>query len=156
LEHEFGIDNVELSLVIPAYNEEQRLPLMVEQTLAYFSKREPKIKIEMIIVNDGSKDSTWSKILQLMTKHKNIDIGAVIYQQNAGKGYAVATGMKFARGKYILMLDADGATNISDYEKLRKQIKTPEGVEIMDNGAFVIGQRSQQDEEAKVFSPIHF
>jgi dolichyl-phosphate beta-glucosyltransferase len=150
LEFEFGIDDVELSLVIPAFNEESRLPKTVDHIVSYLSERQPKIKFELIIVNDGSKDNTWKKIEELMKKYNDTDISGVSYQENSGKGYAVTTGMKYARGKYILMLDADGAVPISDYEKLRKEINTEDGVEIMDNGVMIIGQRSQDEETIKV------
>lgn len=150
LEYEFVIDDVELSLVIPAYNEENRLPKTVDNVLSYFSKREQNIKFELIIVNDGSKDNTWKKIEELMNKYNKIEISAVTYQENSGKGYAVTTGMKYARGKYILMLDADGAVPIKDYEKLRKEIKTEDNFEIIDNGVFVIGQRRQDEDSNKV------
>lgn len=150
LEYEFVIDDVELSLVIPAYNEENRLPKTVDNVLSYFSKREQNIKFELIIVNDGSKDNTWKKIEELMNKYNKIEISGVTYQENSGKGYAVTTGMKYARGKYILMLDADGAVPIKDYEKLRKEIKTEDNFEIIDNGVFVIGQRRQDEDSNKV------
>lgn len=150
LEYEFVIDDVELTLVIPAYNEENRLPKTVDNVLSYFSKREQNIKFELIIVNDGSKDNTWKKIEELMNKYNNIEISGVTYQENSGKGYAVTTGMKYARGKYILMLDADGAVPIKDYEKLRNEIKTEDNFEIIDNGVFVIGQRRQDEDSIKV------
>ena len=56
-----------------------------------------------------------------LKKYKTNNIYAINYEKNAGKGFAVMTGMKYTKGKYILMLDADGATEISDYQKLRKE-----------------------------------
>ena len=88
-----------------------------------------KIKYEIILVNDGSRDKTWDVMLSLIKKYSNNTIYAINYGKNAGKGHAVMTGMKYSKGNYILMLDADGATETKDYEKLRKeldQIKTEE------------------------------
>lgn len=66
-------------------------------------------------------------MLGLIKKYPNNSIYAINYGKNAGKGHAVMTGMKYTKGNYILMLDADGATETKDYEKLKKeldQIKT--------------------------------
>ncbi len=62
-----------------------------------------------------------------MKKYSNNAIYSINYEKNAGKGHAVMTGMKYTKGNYILMLDADGATETKDYERLRielDQIKT--------------------------------
>ena len=76
LETEYRIDNIELSLVIPAYNEESRLPLMIESTVNYFTK-EKQVKFEIIIVNDGSKDNTAKVIEDIMKKHNTLEISYV-------------------------------------------------------------------------------
>lgn len=92
-----------------------------------------KIKYEIVLVNDGSKDKTWDVMLNLMKKYSNNTIYAINYGKNAGKGHAVMTGMKYTKGNYILMVDADGATDTKDYEKLKKeldQIKTEEEIGI--------------------------
>jgi len=68
-------------------------------------------------------------MLNIIKKYPKNFIYAISYGKNAGKGHAVMTGMKYTKGKYILMLDADGATETQDYVKLRKeldQIKTEE------------------------------
>jgi dolichyl-phosphate beta-glucosyltransferase len=113
----YPIDNIELSLVIPAYNEQNRLPPNIDKTVEYFKAK--GINFEIIIVNDGSKDKTWEAIEKAMAKYKEIDITGINAQKNAGKGFTVTLGMRYARGAYILMLDADGATDLNDYDKLR-------------------------------------
>jgi len=115
---------------------------MIDKTVKYFTnQRNEKIKFEIIIVNDGSKDNTQKVIDNLIKKYQNVvEIAQVTYKNNAGKGYAVATGFKYSRGEYILMLDADGATNIQDFEILMKdmnKIKSDENV----NGELIIGSR---------------
>ena len=113
-------DSVFLSLVFPAYNEEKRLPPTIEKTVAYFETQ--NFRYEIIIVNDGSRDKTLDTIKEIILKYQNIEIRGVTYDKNAGKGYAVKTGMSFARGEYILMLDSDGATEISDFKILMDKV----------------------------------
>ncbi len=112
---------------------------MMEQTIKFF-KTKPNLKYEIIIVNDGSKDNTWTVLEDLITKkYKDVEISGVTTATNGGKGHAVKSGMKFARGKYILMLDADGATEISDLDSL---LKVMENIRNEENGTVVIGSRS--------------
>ena len=56
------------------------------------------------------------------------EIIGVSYDKNGGKGFAVKTGMQYIRGKYILMLDSDGATDIKDYNLLFKSVKDEESI----------------------------
>ena len=148
METKYPIDNIELSLVIPAYNEESRLASMIESTIKFL--RQGKFKYEIIIVNDGSKDKTWAVIEELMNKsYLDVEISGVTYNKNGGKGWAVATGMKFARGKYILMLDADGATNIENYDKLKQEMDKFEENQ-HEEGVLVVGSRQIKQQEAKV------
>jgi dolichyl-phosphate beta-glucosyltransferase len=132
----YQIDNVTLSLVIPAYNEATRLPIALADTIKYFKG---KLKFEVVIVNDGSTDNTWDIILAQINKYKDIDIIAINYPRNFGKGHAVIAGMKHTRGSYILMLDADGATQISDYDKLKSALK--------DDNSIAIGSRNHLVQE---------
>lgn len=139
LEKIHPIYNVDLSLVIPAYNEEARLQKTVEDTLKYFEHKHPALKLEIIIVNDGSKDNTWQLIQNIINKYNNKEITGITYEANAGKGYAVTSGMKYARGNYVLMLDADGATDINDFEKLWEAVhKEPTNI----FGEIAIGSRN--------------
>lgn len=104
-------------------------------------------------MNDGSKDNTWGVIMDLITKrHPNQEIIGVNYKKNAGKGYAVKSGMKYARGNSILMLDADGATQIKDYEKLNKALEKINS----DSNGIAIGSRYKIVEEvvAHVYSSL--
>jgi dolichyl-phosphate beta-glucosyltransferase len=129
---------------------------MIDSAINYFNK-DKKINFEIIIINDGSKDNTWGVIQDLITKrYPNVEISGVNYKKNSGKGFAVTTGMKYARGEYILMLDADGATKIQDYEKLRVQMDKIRNDE--DNGAIVVGSRNHlvEDVVAKVIFNFKF
>lgn len=120
-------DDILLSIVIPAYNEEKRLPIMLDAAIASFKKQRAKIielaqaksvikstsTFEWIIVSDGSTDDTEAVVRQYV-KEKNTagDIWKLVcLQSNAGKGAAVKAGMLAARGAARLMVDADGATD---------------------------------------------
>ncbi len=116
-----------LSIIIPAYNEEKRLPPTLKKIDRYL--KEKKILAEIIVINDGSTDNT-EKII------KSINImGLNVYSHypNRGKGYAVKRGLEYSRGEKILITDADLSTPIEEYEKLNMEL---------DKGYdFVIGSR---------------
>jgi dolichyl-phosphate beta-glucosyltransferase len=125
------LNDIFLSLVFPAYNEEKRLSPALEKAVNYFSSL--NIKYEIIIVNDGSRDKTLDLIKNEIIKYANLEnlknrpeIIGVSYPKNGGKGFAVKTGMQYVRGKYVLMLDSDGATDIRDYQTLFDEVKNEE------------------------------
>lgn len=124
-------DDIFLSLVFPAYNEEKRLEPALSKAVNYFSSL--NIKYEIIITNDGSKDKTLELIKNEIKKYSSLEnlknrpeIIGVSYDKNGGKGFAVKTGMQYIRGKYVLMLDSDGATDIKDYNLLFDNLKNEE------------------------------
>lgn len=107
--------NLELSLVVPSYNEEERIGVMLDETVTHLTKI--NIPYEIIVVNDGSKDKTTDAALS-KAKELNTNLVVVEYPQNRGKGGAVRAGVAASTGRYILMVDADGATTFSCYDKL--------------------------------------
>jgi len=117
--------SVDLSIIIPAYNEELRLPIMLDETLAYLKARQsknPSFTYELIVVDDGSKDTTSQIALQYSKKETTERVRVLTLSKNRGKGGAVKRGMFCARGKYVLMADADAATKIEDLDLLEKEI----------------------------------
>lgn len=113
--------SVELSVIIPAYNEELRLPKMLEETLDYLDlrkKQNGKFSYEIIIVDDGSIDRTSAVALDYCKKLGTDMIRVLTLMRNRGKGAAVRLGMLSARGRNLLFADADGATKFADVEKL--------------------------------------
>ncbi|KAF4688951.1 dolichyl-phosphate beta-glucosyltransferase [Perkinsus olseni] len=125
--------SVDLSLVVPAYNEVERLPLMYRETIAYLRRRldkDPTMTCEIIIVNDGSRDATEAVALRLARENDfpKIDTRVVGLARNMGKGAAVRYGVRCSRGRRILMVDADGATRIDDLDRLEEVMNKDPGV----------------------------
>jgi len=110
--------SLDLSIIIPAYNEAKRLPPMLSSTLEHLASF-PKRSFEILIIDDGSSDGTATTVLKLAAKdHPKADIRVVQLEHNRGKGGAVRHGMLHARGRRLLMADADGASRFADVEML--------------------------------------
>lgn len=117
--------SVELSIIIPAYEEEKRLPVMLEECLEFLErkvKENPKFSYEIIVVSDGSKDKTVETALQYSKDLTCEKFRVLELVENRGKGGAVRLGMLSSRGKFLLFADADGATKFSDFNLLEKSI----------------------------------
>jgi len=106
-----------LSVILPAFNEEKRLPKTLSLVNDFFVTQ--GIEVEIIIVNDGSTDGTQS-IGEEFAKGKN-DILCLSLEKNQGKGSAIAAGVARASGEWILITDADNATPIEEFQKLSEK-----------------------------------
>lgn len=102
-----------VSVVIPAYNEERRLPQTLQRVTEYLSAQ--NYQSELIVVDDGSTDRTVQVAESFAEAHPLLRI---IKNDHRGKGYTVRTGMLAARGHIILFSDADLSTPIEDLERL--------------------------------------
>lgn len=103
----------EISVIIPAYNEEQRIEDTAESVVSYFRRR--RYAFEVLIMNDGSTDSTLDRARSLeerLSELHVIDLGV-----NQGKGRAVKEGVAHAQFAYCLFMDADNATSIDEWDK---------------------------------------
>ncbi|MFC1744934.1 glycosyltransferase family 2 protein [Candidatus Riflebacteria bacterium] len=111
----------ELSVIIPFYNEESNvIPLLEELTEAL---KKLKTTYEIICINDGSIDSTVSKITYFRDKH-NPGVRLISFKKNAGLTAVFHAGFRFARGKYFLTLDGDRQNDPADIARffsLRKR-----------------------------------
>lgn len=109
---------IDLSVVIPVYNEEKRLPASLDKIILFLKRK--KIKSEIILIDDGSSDKTLSILEKYQKKHHNIRL--YHHHSNKGKGAAVKTGMIHAIGKIVLMTDCDLSTPMEELKNLRKYI----------------------------------
>jgi len=145
--------SVDVSMVVPAWNEEKRIPPMLNATLAYLRDRlklEPSFTYEIIVVNDGSTDKTCDVVEEFIKKQDEGTerIRLLKLAHNRGKGGAVREGVLRSRGRLILMVDADGATEIRDLDKLEASLRK---VAKDDNKpVMVVGSRYWLEVEANV------
>jgi len=123
----------ELSVVIPAYNEAERIGPTLEAISSHLNER--GVSYEIIVVNDGSTDTTE----QVVRSYAQADarVRLISYDPNRGKGYAVRKGMIEARADDALFTDADLATPIEELGKLQQAAKN--GCDV------VIGSRALKD-----------
>ncbi|MFH1855058.1 MAG: dolichyl-phosphate beta-glucosyltransferase [bacterium] len=105
-------NNCDISIVIPAYNEEKRLPKTLKIICDYFEDHKDNA-YEIIVVDDGSSDDTEGAAKSLGRK----EIKVISYKTNRGKGYAVNLGVLKAEGDFILFADADNSTPFEQIEK---------------------------------------
>ena len=108
------------SIIIPAYNEKQRLPRYLNSIRAHLSQNWGD-NYEIIIVDDGSDDDL-REIVRRLSKHWP-QLFLLRHAQKRGKGAAVRMGMLAATGEILLFADADGATPIEEERKLRARIE---------------------------------
>ncbi len=109
-----------MSVIIPAYNEEGRLPGTLKATVEYLRKQD--YSWEIAVVNDGSRDRTASVVKEMSVTQPLVRL--LQYGENRGKGYAVRYGMTHVSGQYRLFMDADNATEIDQVEKLLPFVRT--------------------------------
>jgi dolichyl-phosphate beta-glucosyltransferase len=105
---------VDLSIVVPAYNEEQRLGPTLEKLHAFLQTQ--PLRYEIVVVDDGSKDKTCDLVISMMPRIAGLRL--VRQTPNRGKGAAVRRGMLDARGQIRVMCDADGSMPAEELPKL--------------------------------------
>jgi len=127
-----------ISVLIPCFNEEKNIVKCVE--------RIPNLpwSYEVVVVDDGSSDRTFSVASSI--KMKNLTV--VGYRKNRGKGYAVRYGIRYCKGKVVVIQDADMATPPEEIEKVLRPI--------MENKAdFVNGSRMIFPQESGAMKSVH-
>lgn len=92
-----------ISVIMPAYNESEHIRRNISETHAVFTRT--KCRFEIIVVDDGSSDDTYSEALKAAADHP--DVKVVHYTLNNGKGNALKEGFKSATGDYVVFLDSD-------------------------------------------------
>jgi dolichyl-phosphate beta-glucosyltransferase len=115
-----------LSVVIPAYNEELRLPATLSSVHGFCSGT--GMEFELIVVNDGSKDNTIRVVEEFAKHHSGVRL--ISYDLNKGKGHAVKVGALAAEGEFVLLDDADGNAPIEEFTRLRDALNSGADVAI--------------------------
>jgi len=132
---------IALSVVVPAYNEEERIGSTLERMSEYLRENIPAY--EIIVVDDGSADGTAEVVEGIGSKHGNIRL--IRYPRNAGKGFAVRKGVLSSTGDLLLMSDADLSTPIEELERLLPFVR--EGFDV------VIGSRGLPESDIVMRQP---
>ena len=156
-------------MVVPAYNEQDRLAGMLEEAIEVLDREYssanledtngmrkrnvsnqrngtsdstasgPSAGWEILLVSDGSKDDTVSVALDYAQRHPDGSIRVIALKSNRGKGGAVTHGMRHARGQFVMFADADGASKFSDVVKL---VHACEAAQDTQGRAVAVGSRA--------------
>jgi dolichyl-phosphate beta-glucosyltransferase len=132
-----------LSVVIPCYNEELRLPRTIELVERYLDGN--KTTYELILVDDGSVDGTRQVMDAAARQHAGVQIEALPH--NRGKGRALAVGVEAAKGDEVLVTDADLSTPIEELNKLQAALQRGAGI--------AIGSRALRASRVEVSQPFY-
>ena len=111
----------EISIVVPAYEEEARVGDSIKKILSYVSEND--LAAELIVVDDGSRDSTAATSEAAFKAFPDVPSRVIRYEENRGKGYAVKTGLLAASADVALFSDADLSTPIEETSKLMDPIR---------------------------------
>ena len=127
-----------LSVIIPAFNEEGRLPHTLRHICEYLAAKE--YRSEVIVVDDGSRDHT-AKVAREFAS----EVRVVVNEANRGKGYSVRRGFTEARGEFALFTDADLSTPIEEFDQFLPLLK--------DGHDIVFGSRALPGSRIEVHQP---
>lgn len=144
---------VELSVIIPAYNETARLGTTLHKVTQFLKQR--NLNAEIILVDDGSSDGTADTARPILSKFP----GEIIrFSRNQGKGAAVKAGMLKGRGRYLLFTDADLSTPIEEVERmigyLRAEYDMVLGSRALDRSKVEIRQNFLREAMGKIYNRI--
>jgi dolichyl-phosphate beta-glucosyltransferase len=147
--------NTPLSIIVPAFNESERLGASLEIILNYLERENPSA--EIIVVDDGSSDDTAKIAETVLATKPEIASRVIRYEQNRGKGYAVRTGLLAARGEIAVFSDADLSTPIEETPKLvepilQNKVDVAFGSRALDRSLIGTHQPWRREQGGKVFN----
>ena len=128
-----AIDEVLLTILLPTFNEQEAIGQVLDDILAVVEPM--NIPYELMVLDDGSTDGTRAAC------DARPQVKVVSHQHNRGNGAARTTGVKAARGRYVLMMDADGTYPVADIPAMLKEAE---------NADMVIGARTSEKGTLKV------
>ncbi len=132
----------DLSIIVPAYQEADRIERGLKRVVQY--AQQSHRKIELIVVDDGSRDAT-AQVARAIATNDSLSVCVLVNDRNRGKGYSVRRGMLAATGHVRLMSDADFSTPVEEIEKLLPWFE--QGAEV------VIGSRNMPDSKLEPPQP---
>lgn len=134
------MESTRLSVVIPAYNEEERLGASLRRILDFLDSRLDTF--EVVVVDDGSIDGT----VEVASKFPSPPIQVLRLPENRGKGAALKKGVLASRGEFVLLCDADLSTPIEDVETLQSRVGEAD---------LILGSRAATDSDITKHQPIY-
>jgi glycosyltransferase involved in cell wall biosynthesis len=131
------LSQVELSFVIPAYNEEDS----IETALGTLDEvvKDKRLPYEIVVVDDGSKDKTLSRAMTYASSNGHVKV--ISYTQNEGKGYAVRTGFMQTKGDVVVFADSDMDIDLSIVSKY---------VDALEHGDIVVATKWHSDSRVNI------
>jgi glycosyltransferase involved in cell wall biosynthesis len=147
----------DLSIVVPAFDEQQRLGDSLARIVDYVNSE--KLSAEVIVVDDGSDDRTAEIAEKELALHPNAASRVIRYPQNRGKGFAVRTGLLAATADIALFTDADLSTPIEELHKLidpimRDEIDVAFGSRALDRSLIGTHQPWRREQGGKVMNLV--
>jgi dolichyl-phosphate beta-glucosyltransferase len=147
----------QVSIIVPAYEEEERLGDSIRKILAYVGEND--IGAELIVVDDGSRDRTADVAKEVCGEFENAVTQVIRYATNRGKGFAVKTGLLASSADIALFSDADLSTPIEEMHKLIDPIAAGEydvtfGSRALDRTLIGTHQPWRREQGGKVFNLV--
>ena len=137
--------NIDLSIVIPVYNEEESLELLYNSIINNLENT--NLNFEIIFIDDGSLDKSWNVIKTISKKKTNLS--SIKFRKNYGKSDALDAGFKASNGKYVLTMDADLQDDPNEIYPLFKMIN-------QDNYDLVSGWKKKRNDPLSKIIPSKF
>ncbi len=138
--------SVRLSILIPVYNEANSIAAVLERVVsapaAYF--RAEKIEADLIVVDDGSDDDSYTAVQEFSRAHANVPLRLIKHKTNAGKGAAIRTALAHANSDFCIIQDADFEYDPAEYPKLLRPLLSGEA-------DLVLGSRTIHTTERRPF-----